>query len=57
MLRAAGLPPWKVWRFSDYVGLTPQERLGLNTLEEVQKHYFGVEYDRIRVLDNSVDTK
>ena len=36
VLRGAGLPPWDVWRYSSYVGLTPQERLGLHSRAEVE---------------------
>jgi hypothetical protein len=53
LLRAAGLPPWSVWRFSDYVGLTPQERLGLNTRQEVRQHYLRVEEARLKASQES----
>ena len=43
VLRAAGLPSWDVWRYSSYVGLTPQERLGLNSRAEVEAHYRNIE--------------
>ncbi len=42
VLRAAGLPSWDVWRYSSYVGLTPQERLGLNSRSEVETHYRSI---------------
>lgn len=38
-LRAFGLNEWGVWRYSRYTGLKPEERLGLNTREEVEQHY------------------
>ena len=41
-LRAIGLDEWGVWRYSQYAGLTPTERLGLNTQEEVNRHYARV---------------
>jgi hypothetical protein len=43
VFKAAGLPPWDAWRYSQYVGLTPAERLGVNTQAEVQAHYAKVE--------------
>jgi hypothetical protein len=39
LLRATGLPEWDVWRYSQFVGLTPLERLGLSTKEQVNEHY------------------
>ncbi len=42
-LREAGLSAWDVWRFSQYVGLTPAERLGVDSQAEVQAHYKRVE--------------
>jgi hypothetical protein len=48
IFREAGLPAWDVWRYSQYIGLTPGERLGLNTKAGVEKHYRRVE--RLRLL-------
>ncbi len=42
MLNALHLPPWYVWRFSEYSGLTPKERLGLTTDSELAAHYQAV---------------
>ena len=39
LLRATGLPEWDVWRYSTFYGLTPKERLGLSTKEEVDNHF------------------
>ena len=39
----AGLSPWEVWRYSQYVGLTPTERLGVDSQAEVLAHYKRVE--------------
>jgi hypothetical protein len=43
MLRATGLSAWDVVRYSQFVGLTPQERLGLRTREQVEQHYKKIE--------------
>lgn len=43
VLRASGLPEWYVWRYSQFTGLTPQERLGLSTTAQVAEHYRQVE--------------
>lgn len=45
-LRAIGLDEWGAWRYSRYAGLTPAERLGLNTQEEVERHYLAVKQAR-----------
>jgi hypothetical protein len=45
-LRRSGLPQWDVWRYSQFVGLTPEERLGVNSREEVNKHYELVQQKR-----------
>ncbi|MBS2006969.1 MAG: hypothetical protein JST01_08010 [Cyanobacteria bacterium SZAS TMP-1] len=42
LLKASGLPSWDAWRYSQFVGLTPQERLGLKTREEVEQHYKNI---------------
>jgi hypothetical protein len=42
LLKALGLPEWDVWRYAEYVGLTPKERLLLNTDAELQQHYANV---------------
>ncbi|MBX9950291.1 MAG: hypothetical protein K2Y39_14070 [Candidatus Obscuribacterales bacterium] len=42
ILRGADMPEWTTWRYSTFVGLTPKERLGLSSSEEVQKHYESV---------------
>ena len=42
MLRAMKLSPWEVWRYSEYVGLTPKERLAISSDAELQKHYEAV---------------
>ena len=49
-LRAIGLDEWGVWRYSRYAGLTPAERLGLNTREEVEHHYARVNESRHGVV-------
>ena len=36
ILRATGLTPWRAWRYSQFVGLIPQERLGLATVDAVK---------------------
>ena len=46
ILRAAGLTPWRAWRYSQFVGLIPQERLGLDTADAVSEHYKQVEAQR-----------
>ena len=46
MLRAAGLSEWKIWRYSEYVGLTPKERLLLDTDAQVADHYSDVKARR-----------
>ncbi len=38
VLKLLGLPDWDVWRYSEYAGLTPRERLGLNTKDELATH-------------------
>jgi hypothetical protein len=43
LLRATGLPAWDIWRYSQFVGLTPKERLGLSTKEQLEQHYKKVE--------------
>ncbi len=35
LLRQLGLSEWDVWRYRDYVGLTPKERLGYDSNEAV----------------------
>ncbi len=42
-LRETGLSAWDVWRYSQFVGLTPTERLGLDSPAELQAHYKRVE--------------
>jgi hypothetical protein len=37
--REIGLPEWDTWRWSQFVGLTSKERLGLSTQAEVEEHY------------------
>ena len=39
LLSSSGLPTWEAWRYSKFVGLTPQERLGLSSKAEVAAHY------------------
>ena len=46
LFRAAGLSPWETWRYSSFVGLTPEERIGLNSRAEVLDHYRAVEEKR-----------
>ena len=43
VLRATGLSPWQVWRYSQFVGLTPAERLGVSGGEQLYAHYERVE--------------
>ena len=45
-LRAIGLDEWGVWRYSNFAGLTPAERLGVDTSEEVERHYAQVKASR-----------
>ena len=42
LLRAAGLPAWDVWRYSQFVGLTPMERLGFDSKDQLTQHYNAV---------------
>src|ERR1019366_3962677 len=49
LLRATGLPQWDVWRYSQFVGLTPMERLGLSTKDQVSQHYKSVLDARARI--------
>jgi hypothetical protein len=42
LLTELGLPAWDVWRYTEYVGLTPKERLLINSDAELQKHYANV---------------
>ncbi len=46
LLRATGLPEWDVWRYSQFVGLTPKERLGLDSQQQVEEHYQSVQKAR-----------
>jgi hypothetical protein len=39
LFRASGLDTWSAWRYSQYLGLKPIERLGVNSEAEVQEHY------------------
>jgi hypothetical protein len=38
-MRDVGLSEWHVWRYARFTGVTPQERLGVVTKEEVAAHY------------------
>jgi hypothetical protein len=42
-MRELGLSEWYVWRYARFTGLTPQERLGVMTRDEVAAHYQRVE--------------
>ncbi len=46
LLRASGLPAWDVWRYSQWAGLTPMERLGLDNKEQLAQHYQSVAQQR-----------
>ncbi len=46
VLRASGLSRWDTWRYSSFVGLTPEERLGLGSRKEVLEHYRVVDEQR-----------
>ncbi|HEY9868396.1 MAG TPA: RHS repeat domain-containing protein [Candidatus Obscuribacterales bacterium] len=46
LLRAMGLPAWYVWRYRTYVGLTPQERLGLSSQADIERHYGQIKASR-----------
>ena len=43
LFRSLGLPEWDAWRYSQFSGLTPKERLGLNSDAELQAHYRKIE--------------
>ncbi len=43
VFRASGLDTWSAWRYSQYVGLKPAERLGVSSDADVQAHYETVE--------------
>ncbi len=51
LLRASGLPEWYVWRYGNYVGMTPQDRLGLDSRSKVEEHYKQVESARKRASE------
>ncbi len=48
LLSAAGLPQWDVWRYSQFVGLSAKERLGVQTQEDVEQIYKSVRERRER---------
>ena len=48
LLRQLGLPEWDVWRYRDYVGLTPGERLGYDKNEDVLAHYERIARERAK---------
>ena len=48
LLRSMNVTDWERWRFKNYLGLTPSERLFLNSSDEVQKHYNTVAAQRER---------
>ena len=39
ILKLTGLPKWDVWRYENYVGLTPKDRLFVTDKQAVQDHY------------------
>ena len=57
MLRAAGLSEWKIWRYSEYVGLTPKERLLLDTEGEVTNHYSDIKAQREQSTSNKTPAR
>jgi len=59
LLSHADMPDWTTWRYSTFVGLTPAERLGVSTPEEVAKHYESVLEARktARIKNDSILTR
>ena len=53
-LRAIGLDEWGVWRYSRFAGLTPEERLGVDTREEVERHYAQVKASRNAAASDAI---
>jgi hypothetical protein len=51
LLKSMGVPSWERWRFRDYVGLVPKERLFLDSDADVRRHYEDVERQR-RILSS-----
>ncbi len=47
LLRGMKISPWDSWRFREYSGLTPKERLFLDSNEDVRRHYEDVEKQRL----------
>ena len=56
LLRQLGLSEWDVWRYRDYVGLTPRERLGYDSNEAVGAHYDRVAKERAISFDSDTPT-
>ena len=46
LLRALNLPEWDVWRYGTFTGLSPFERVRVNTTEELEAHYRSVHQKR-----------
>lgn len=46
LFKDMGLPAWTAWRYSQFSGLTPAERLGLSSATEVDRHYAAVARQR-----------
>jgi hypothetical protein len=55
LLDAAGLPQWDAWRYSQFVGLTPKERLGVATQDQVDQHYKEVGALRVKAAQEKAD--
>ena len=56
LLRQLGLSEWEVWRYRDYVGLTPRERLGYDSNEAVSAHYDRVAKERANSFSSDTPT-
>ena len=54
LFRTLSLSEWDAWRYSQFSGLTPKERLSLNSDAELQEHYRKIEELR-RADSNSED--
>jgi len=57
LLRASGVPEWYVWRYGNYVGMRPEDRIGLDSRSEVEEHYKQVEAARKRASELAVEAK
>ena len=53
LLKDVGVSSWDRWRFKDYVGLIPKERLFLDSDADVRRHYEDVEKRRLAAQFNT----